>query len=67
MTAAAAKADFSDRCCCGRVGDTYALLLCPVDAPIPFVLSAKGARAARRMKQWDAIFETLDRRIRRRR
>jgi hypothetical protein len=53
---AEAKADFSDRCCCGRVGDTFALLLCPVDAPIPFLLSPKGQRTARHMKQWGAIY-----------
>ena len=56
------KSDFSDRCMCGRVGDTYALLLCPVDAPIPFLLTVKGQREARKLRQWDVLFGPLEER-----
>lgn len=44
-------------CLCARIG--YALLLCEEHAPIPFQLTDRGRRDARRMKQWDAIFDTL--------
>jgi len=45
-------------CACGRIG--YMLILCQEHAPIPYVLTTKGAREARKMRQWDAIFETLE-------
>ena len=51
--------DFDKACICGRVGDSYALLLCTVDAPIPYTLTVRGKREARKMLQWDAIGETL--------
>lgn len=45
-------------CECGRVG--YMLILCQEHAPIPYTLTVCGAREARKMRQWDAIFETLE-------
>lgn len=54
--------DFSKQCMCGRIGDTYALLLCPIDAPIPFVLTPRGVREARKLRQWDVLFEPLEQR-----
>jgi hypothetical protein len=57
-----ARSDFSDRCFCGRVGDSFALLLCKVDAPIPYVLTERGRREARKLRQWDVLFGPLDER-----
>lgn len=45
-------------CGCGRNG--YALVLCPEHAPIPYVVTDRGRREVRRMRQWDAVFETLE-------
>lgn len=48
-------------CECTRIG--YALFLCQIHAPIPYTLTEKGHRDARRhgenMKQWDAIKDGL--------
>ena len=46
-------------CACGRVGDTYALVLCQDHAPIPYELTDKGRREAQRMTQWDAVKGSL--------
>jgi hypothetical protein len=48
-------------CECTRIG--YALFLCQVHAPIPYTLTDRGHRDARRhgenMKQWDAIKDSV--------
>jgi hypothetical protein len=49
-------------CECGRVG--YMLILCQEHAPIPYVLTDRGRRDVRKMRQWDAIFATLEERRR---
>jgi hypothetical protein len=50
----------ADDCFCGRVGDDYTLLLCKVDAPIPYVLTPRGRRDAANIKQWDVIGPLLE-------
>jgi hypothetical protein len=45
-------------CECGRVG--YALHLCQEHAPIPYTLSTRGQREARKLRQWDVIFGPLE-------
>jgi hypothetical protein len=47
-------------CECGRIG--YALFLCQEHAPIPYTLTVKGIRGARKMRQWDVIFGPLEER-----
>ena len=46
-------------CACGRVGDSYALVLCQEHAPIPYEVTERGRREAGLMKQWDAIHPSL--------
>jgi hypothetical protein len=50
----------ADDCFCGRVGDDYTLLLCKVDAPIPYVLTPRGKRDAAHIKQWDVLQPVLE-------
>lgn len=47
-------------CGCGRIG--YSLVLCQEHAPIPYELTPRGRRDVRHMRQWDAVFETLEQR-----
>jgi hypothetical protein len=47
-------------CECGRVG--YMLILCQIHAPIPYTLTPRGEREARKMSQWDVIFGPLEER-----
>lgn len=44
-------------CTCARIG--YALFLCQEHAPIPYVLTDRGKREVRHMRQWDAIKDGL--------
>jgi hypothetical protein len=46
-------------CDCGRVNGGYALFLCHEHAPIPYELTERGHREARKLRQWDAIEATL--------
>lgn len=46
-------------CGCGRIGDGYALVLCQEHAPIPYELTDRGRRDAKKLRQWDAIAATL--------
>lgn len=44
-------------CGCGRNG--YVLVLCAEHAPIPYELTDRGKREVSRMRQWDAIKDTV--------
>jgi len=44
-------------CLCARIG--YMLILCEEHAPIPYELTPRGHREVGRMRQWDAIKDSV--------